>query len=225
MRPTTTFFMLQSLDGKISTGPSPFHDVDKDFPEIPATAPGLHKYYELEKLTDLWSLNTGLTMAKCGVNTRKMPNEPFVNFVVLDNRHLDINGVKWLCGASIEKCVILTSNKNHPAYDVENEKLTIICYEDKVNLKDAFERLYDMGCKELTLQCGSSTNATLFKEKLVDYINIVIAPIVIGGSNVPSLVGGTADENGMNNMLTGLKLIECNNMGDGYINLRYEAMP
>ena len=31
-RPITTLFLLQSLDGKISTGPSDKFDVDKDIP-------------------------------------------------------------------------------------------------------------------------------------------------------------------------------------------------
>ena len=33
-RPITTLFMLESLDGKISTGNSDNLDVDKDFPKI-----------------------------------------------------------------------------------------------------------------------------------------------------------------------------------------------
>jgi len=33
-RPITTLFMLESLDGKISTGNNDSLDVDKDFPRI-----------------------------------------------------------------------------------------------------------------------------------------------------------------------------------------------
>ena len=47
-RPVTTLFMLESLDGKISSGSSDNLDVDKDFCRINGVKEGLHQYYELE---------------------------------------------------------------------------------------------------------------------------------------------------------------------------------
>ena len=70
-RPITTLFMLQSLDGKISSGSSDNLDVDKDFCKIDGVKEGLHQYYELEAETDTFSLNTGRVMAKIGVNDKK----------------------------------------------------------------------------------------------------------------------------------------------------------
>ena len=63
-RPITTLFMLMSVDGKISTGATDDLDVDKDFPNIKGVNEGLHQYYEIEKTTDLWSLNSGRVPAK-----------------------------------------------------------------------------------------------------------------------------------------------------------------
>ena len=65
-RPITTLFMLESLDGKISSGSSDNLDVDKDFCRIDGVKEGLHQYYELEEETDTFSLNTGRVMAKIG---------------------------------------------------------------------------------------------------------------------------------------------------------------
>ena len=42
-RPITTLFMLESLDGKISTGNNDSLDVDKDFPCIDGVKEGLHQ--------------------------------------------------------------------------------------------------------------------------------------------------------------------------------------
>lgn len=67
-RPITTLFMLELLDGKISTGNSENLDIDKDFPKIDGVKEGLHQYYEIESNTDYFSLNTGKVMAKIGVN-------------------------------------------------------------------------------------------------------------------------------------------------------------
>ena len=69
-RPVTTLFMLESLDGKISTGAGDNLDIDKDFPMIQGVKEGLHQYYELEGKTDWFSLNTGRVMAKIG---RRIP--------------------------------------------------------------------------------------------------------------------------------------------------------
>ena len=62
-RPITTLFMLESLDGKISSGSSDNLDVDKDFCRINGVKEGLHQYYELEQETDTYSLNTNLLSA------------------------------------------------------------------------------------------------------------------------------------------------------------------
>ena len=54
----TTLFMLMSVDGKISTGAVDELDVDRDFPRINGMKEGVYQYYEIEKTTDLWSLNS-----------------------------------------------------------------------------------------------------------------------------------------------------------------------
>ena len=84
-RPITTLFMLMSVDGKISTGATDDLDIDKDFPEINGVREGLHQYYEIERTTDLWSLNSGRVQAKVGANEKPLPKKCDVSFVVIDN--------------------------------------------------------------------------------------------------------------------------------------------
>ena len=50
--------MLMSVDGKISTGAIDELDVDREFPRINGMKEGVYQYYEIEKTTDLWSLNS-----------------------------------------------------------------------------------------------------------------------------------------------------------------------
>ncbi|MFR8924352.1 MAG: hypothetical protein ACLVKC_22670, partial [Bacteroides thetaiotaomicron] len=52
------YFMLMSVDGKISTGAVDELDVDREFPRINGMKEGVYQYYEIEKTTDLWSLNS-----------------------------------------------------------------------------------------------------------------------------------------------------------------------
>ena len=58
IKPIPTLFMLMSVDGKISTGAVDELDVDREFPRINGMKEGVYQYYEIEKTTDLWSLNS-----------------------------------------------------------------------------------------------------------------------------------------------------------------------
>ena len=86
---------------------------------------GLHQYYEIEQTTDLWSLNSGRVQAKIGVNTKDMPNKTPVSLAVIDNKHLNENGICYFCALSKQ----------------------------------------------------------FLREKLIDYIDIVVAPVLIRGMN------------------------------------------
>ena len=123
-RPVTTLFMLMSADGKISTGATDEMDVDRDFPQIAGLKEGLHQYYEIEQTTDLWSFNTGRVQAKMGVNTKAMPEKTPVSYALLDNHHLNEHGVRYFCTRS-KQFVLITTNRNHPAFSVSAENLHI----------------------------------------------------------------------------------------------------
>ena len=138
-RPVTTLFMLMSVDGKISTGMTDEMDVDRDFPRIAGVREGLHQYYEIEQTTDLWSFNTGRVQAKMGVNTKEMPTKTPVSFVLLDNRHLSAQGVRYFCARS-RQFVLITTNREHPAFSVREDNLHVILQE-KLSLPDALKQL------------------------------------------------------------------------------------
>lgn len=188
-RAITTLFMLMSVDGKISTGASDNLDVDKDFPKIKGVKEGLHQYYEIEQTTDLWSLNSGRVQAKIGVNTANMPNKTPVSFVLIDNNHLNEHGIRYFCALS-KQFVLVTSNENHPAFKIKEDNLHII-YQNKLSLKDVLTKLKtEYGCKRITIQSGGTLNGLFLHEKLIDYIDIVVAPILIGGKDTSTLIDG-----------------------------------
>ena len=223
-RPITTLFMLMSVDGKISTGTSDELDVDKDFPKITGVAEGLHQYYEIEQSTDLWSFNTGRVQAKMGVNEKPLPSKTPVSFVLLDNHHLTENGVRYFCARS-KQTVVITSNPKHPAFSVKEDNLHIILQE-QISLKEALEILNkDYGCDRLTVQSGGTVNGLFLREKLFDFVDIVVAPILIGGKDTSTLIDGQSLEskNELSNLGV-LKLIECTALEDSYIRLRYQVI-
>ena len=223
-RPVTTLFMLMSVDGKISTGASDDLDVDKDFPQIAGVREGLHQYYEIEQTTDLWTLNSGRVQAKIGVNTKEMPNKTPVSFAIIDSRHLNGDGVRYLCALSKE-LVLITSNREHPAFSVEENNIHII-YQEKLSAKDALARLKsEYGCERLTIQTGGTLNGLFLREKLFDYVDIVVAPVLIGGKDTATLIDGRSLLSKQELSEVGaLKLRECVVLENSYLRLRYQVI-
>lgn len=223
-RPITTLFMLMSIDGKISTGASDSLDVDKDFPTIPGVREGLHQYYEIEQTTDLWTLNSGRVQAKIGVNTAPMPAKTPVSFVVMDNHHLTEHGIRYFC-ALAKKFVLVTSNAKHPAFQMEEDNLHII-YQREPSLAAMLSRLKaDHDCQRITIQTGGTLNGLFLREKLFDYIDIVVAPVLIGGKDTPSLIDGPSllSESELSGVGV-LMLSDCTVLGDSYLRLRYQVI-
>ena len=224
-RPITTLFMLMSVDGKISTGASDNLDVDKDFPKIIGVKEGLHQYYEIEQTTDLWSLNSGRVQAKIGINSADMPNKTPVSFVVIDNSHLKEHGVRYLCALS-KQFVLVTSNAKHPAFEIEEDNLHIIYQNEQLSLKDVLTKLKSQySCERITIQTGGTLNELFLREKLIDYLDIVVAPVLVGGKDTSTLIDGKSllSESELSRLGV-LKLQECVVLENSYLRLRYRVI-
>ena len=223
-RPVTTLFMLMSVDGKISTGSTDELDFDRDLSRLPGVREGLHQYYEIEQTTDLWSFNTGRVQAKMGVNEKEMPEKTPVSFALLDNHHLSEHGVRYFAARS-RQAVIITSNPSHPAFHVPAENLHII-YQEEPSLKDALRRLKsECGCDRLTVQSGGSVNSLFLREKLLDYVDIVMAPVLIGGRDTPTMIDGPSLKSVSQLQDAGiLRLEKCSVLEDSYIRLQYRVV-
>lgn len=227
-RPITTLFMLESLDGKITSGDSDDLDADKDWCTIDGVKEGLYQYYEIEMTTDFYSLNTGKVMAKIGVNDKKEYHEKIdCRFIIIDNKpHLNKNGIDYLCHW-VDKLILVTTNINHVAYQLQDkyENLDIIYY-DKLDLNKLMidlKKKYNV--QRVTIQSGGTLNGMFLRENLIDYVNIVIAPLLVGGKNTTSLIDGE-DITSTKELckLKALKLEECNKLKDSYIQLKYKVI-
>ena len=226
-RPITTLFMLESLDGKITSGNTDELDADKDWCKIDGVKEGLNQYYDIECTTDYFSLNTGRVMEKIGVNDKKEYHSKVeVVFVIIDNKpHLNQNGIDYICHW-VEKLILVTTNKSHIAYSLKKkyDNLDILSYE-KLDLSELLEDLankYD--AEKLTIQSGGNLNGAFLRNDLLDYVNVVIAPLLVGGKDVPTLIDGesisTTEEL---NKLKALELIECKTLNHSYVQLKYKV--
>ncbi|MFA6941553.1 MAG: dihydrofolate reductase family protein [Clostridiaceae bacterium] len=228
-RPVTTLFLLMSLDGKINSGASDELDVDKDWQKIEGVKEGLHQYYEIEQTTDFYSLNTGRVMAKIGVNDKKEPKEKIpVRFIIVDRRpNLTESGVEYLC-KWVDRLFLVTDNKDHPAFKVKEkyENLEILYYEDGIDLERMLTDMKEKyGAEKVTIQSGGTLNGEFLRENLIDFVNIVIAPILVGGKETNTLIDGRAIMKVEElNKLKAMRLLECEKLEDSYIRLKYEVI-
>lgn len=227
-RPITTLFMLESLDGKISSGNSDFLDADKDWCQIDGVKEGIHQYYEIEAITDFYSLNTGRVMAKIGVNDRTEYHEKVdCRFIIIDNKpHLNEKGIDYLCHW-VDKLILVTTNKNHIAYSLQEkyDNLDILSY-DSLDLNTLLVDMKEKyNAEAITIQSGGSLNGLFLRENLIDYVNIVIAPLLVGGKDTSTLIDGDSITSTSElSKLKGLQLIECNQLEDSYIQLKYKVL-
>lgn len=225
-RTFNTLFLLISVDGKISTGVVDSRDTDKDYKRIRGIKEGVHQYYEIERQTDPFSLNTGKVMAKIGVNSDDSPIKcPKVNFIIVDSSHLTTKGVQNLCD-NLAHLYIVTTSPDHPAFDLQAENLTVLRYEDRVDFPDLFQKLRkEYGAERVTIQSGGTLNAVLIREKLIDQLSVVVAPALVGGKDTASLVDGEGLINESDlRLIKALKLKEANVLEDSYLHLVYDVI-
>lgn len=117
--------------------------------------------------------------------------------------------------------------KQHPAYNLldKYDNLEIIYYDniDLVTLMEDLKNNY--GVEKITIQSGGTLNGEFLRNNLIDYVHIVIAPLLVGGADTSTLIDGKAITQVEElNKLKALKLIECNVLKDSYIQLKYKVI-
>ena len=75
------------------------------------------------------------------------------------------------------------------------------------------------------MQSGGTVNGLLLREKLLDYADLVVAPVLIGGKDTSTLI----DVRSLTSRkeLSGLgvlKLEDCTVLEDSYLRLRYKVI-
>lgn len=224
-RPVTTLSLLTSVDGKISTGDNVDRDIENDLAKFDETKVGLSKYRDIDNLINGWILTTGKVQVKKGINkVDNVPKRDGVCIAVVDNKHLSGIGVINLM-KEYDHVVVFTSNTKHPALSIQGDKLNV-----HVGINFGIAKVLSMlykwySCECITIQTGATTNADLLKLHMIDYIDFIVAPVLIGGNNTPSVIGG--DSIMLENDLSRIALMEfmsCKPLGRNYIRLHYKVL-
>ena len=89
-------------------------------------------------------------------------------------------------------------------------------------MEDLFDK-YNVD--RVTIQTGGTLNCEFLRAGLIDNVNIVIAPILVGGATTSTLIDGKAISSVEElNQLKALKLVDCNMLKKSYVQLRYKVL-
>lgn len=81
------------------------------------------------------------------------------------------------------------------------------------------------GVERITIQSGGNLNGLFLRENLIDYVNIVIAPLLVGGYDTSTLIDGDSISKVEElNKLKALELLECNKLDGSYVQLIYKVI-
>lgn len=161
-----------------------------------------------------------------GVNERKdTPEKINMALVVIDNKlRLNENGIVYLTKWA-KQFILITNNKNHPAFSMNIENLSII-YQEEIELNSLFKILKnEYHVESITIQSSDILNEALLQDKLFDYVNVVVSPMFIGCRSMQSLSSeNSIRESSQLLPLSNLKLEEYKVLENSYIQLKYKVV-
>lgn len=122
----------------------------------------------------------------------------------------------------------MKNNKSHPAYNVQERfgNIKVIDFDTHGNLSGLLNILRkDFNIDKITIQTNGTFNATWVRDSLINEVSIVIAPMLIGGSDTQSLIGGESLHTFEDlTKIKALELIECNQLDNSFLHLRYTVI-
>jgi hypothetical protein len=123
--------------------------------------------------------------------------------------------------------MVIVANHTPPEYlaYLQKEKIPyLVAGKERVNLKLALEKMeFQLGVTSVVSTSPGKLGGALLRSGLVDEVNILVLPSIIGGSKTPSLF--QSPELKPNEWPTMLRLIWAQVQNDGRVWLRYEVLP
>ncbi len=118
------------------------------------------------------------------------PIEPMKVCIIADADDVKISGDFFDKGSG-EKVIFTTKKTSQKKIDEIKKKTKVFVLGDsRVNLAKALDILYGLGVRKLLVEGGGELIFSLFKENLVDEINLKIGNLIIGGRNTVTLCDG-----------------------------------
>lgn len=222
----TLLFMVASIDGKVTTNPTSNPDYDWNY----VNTHYLDVYYK-----EMFSTGAdGVVMSAYSfVNfmdlNAKKPKEwnsqLEVSIFVVDSRGL-LNefGLKVLKNR-YKKLIIFVSELTPKLYLGVLNELNIEYFKsgtEKVDYEKMFNHIASLGYKKISVESGGTLNSYLLRAKVIDEVQILTVPILVGGLGTPSIMDGPQLENWSG--IIPMKLINVERLDPGFIKTTYKVL-
>lgn len=144
-------------------------------------------------------------------------------FTVVDSR----GRVRWTMKSQGEYDVLVLVARATPrtylAYLQAESISYLVAGEEQVDLAAALRRMRErLGVTCVVSNAGGGLNGALLRGRLVDAVDLLVAPAIIGGDGVPSIFDGVPLDEG--EAPARLKLISARAEADGLLRLRYDVI-
>jgi 2,5-diamino-6-(ribosylamino)-4(3H)-pyrimidinone 5'-phosphate reductase len=185
-----------TLDGKIATK---IGSSEISGPE------DLERVHQLRKKVDAIMVGINTLLADDPrLTVHKIPSNNFDNptrIVVDSNARTPLNA-RILSNDAPTIIAVSKNSSHHKIKELEKKAEVIIAGETQVDMVQLMEKLKNNGLNSVMLEGGSTLNFSMLKNGLVDEVKICIAPMIVGGNEAITLVGGS----GFNYMADSIKL-------------------
>jgi 2,5-diamino-6-(ribosylamino)-4(3H)-pyrimidinone 5'-phosphate reductase len=184
MKPQVILNAAMTLDGKI------------------ATRTGSSDISGKEDLLMVHRLRKEMDAIMVGINTvvaddprltvHKIPAKPEKNpiRVIVDSQGRTPIKARILNDEALTIVVVSDNASPEKIKHLRERAEVMVCGNKKVDLTSLMEKLGEIGIKTLMLEGGSTLNYSMLKDGLVNEIRLCIAPMIAGGIQAKSLVGG-----------------------------------
>lgn len=219
-RPETTLFLINSVDGRITSHDSDPLDPDKNWKRDPKIQAITQPFFDFAR-GEIHTVTYGESLARIGINERtEIHPVKDVRLVVIDHEtNLRPSGINYLTHTF--HTVYLVSLNNHPALSQAQtiKNLKVIPQENELDFSPILTILYKKyHIKQVSIQSNARFNARWLSAGLVDYLSVIISPLLVGRHGTPNLID--------QDLLTvkPLVLTEMKAFGLNFVNLRYDVV-
>lgn len=98
-------------------------------------------------------------------------------------------------------------------------------FYDSLNLNVLLSDIGKNNAEAITIQSWGTLNGKFLRENLIDYVNVVIAPLLVGWKETSTLIDGESIICSKDlSKLKALQLIEYNQLENSYIQLKFKVL-
>jgi 2,5-diamino-6-(ribosylamino)-4(3H)-pyrimidinone 5'-phosphate reductase len=127
-----------------------------------------------------------------------------VRIIIYSKARIPLNSRIIKSSKKIQTIVCTTHNASTRKISLLKKAGVLVLFSGKrkVNIKNLFQQLENIGLKRILVEGGGEINWSVLKIGLANELIVTISPVVIGGRNAKTLVEG----DGISNITNGIKL-------------------